>query len=450
MFLRSRIVAVDDKENHLTGLKIALNSLCMDCHAIKYEDETVAGWKPLPATRILFLDLNLRAGATFNTPNAANFATIADVLIKLIHPESGPYGLVLWAEQPLLDDLLVFLNERLTGAESRYLPVFAQALRKGDYINTGDGTVINAQRLKDDIVQAISINVQMKALFSWEADVIAAMDATLRSIVDLVPEDKRTSAAFSEELGKILFRISQAGGGINRAFENPRESVNSVLVPVLADRISQHDPDGESSASWKSALVEDKNKSAPEAVQAAVNTAIHISTAASSLSVPIRATDLGAVITSPFETDEKLLENFGITVAELRDVKFFGVTNDVEWSSCKLRLVQIGASCDHAQPKPGPLLYLLAIEWPFSVGVANASLRANKTTKVDYDYRTPVLLVGDQKKPGRISVFLNLSLSVPKTTAQQWNVAYRFRDELISNITQEYSRYIARPGLTNL
>lgn len=456
MFLTSRFIVVDDKKNHLTGIKDTLNTLRLDCHAKLYTDEEVGEWTKLPGARILFMDQNLTTGATFGSGNQVAYTAIADVIDKIICPDSGPYGIVLWAEKPELEELRKFLFERLTGESSKLLPVFMTELCKGDYIDTETGEVRDPAKLQSDLSERISSSPQMRALFSWESDVFAAVDAVLRSLVGLVPIESRASEAFSEELGKVMYRLSQAGAGTDRAMENPRESVNRVLVPILADRITEHDPEGVSGDAWREAIVElhggDRLVPVPE--QAAVNTAIHLSFARGENSAPIRPTDLGAVLAFPFaDVDEALAEHFGISKELIAADHFFGL-DLADWDRCKMKLIQIGAACDHAQPKPGSLLFLLGLEWQYQNVDGSKSdaarLYQKKSRKNDQEWRSPTLLVGQDRTPGKLSVFLNCTLSKPREATADWETTYRLRDELVSKLTQEYARHISRPGIVTL
>lgn len=455
MLLHSRFVVVDDKAHHLKGIKETLDTLRLDCHSKLYEDETVGDWEPLPGTRILFLDQNLVTGATFGTADdKVAFTAIQDVITKIICPDSGPYGLVLWAEEPNLAALKEHLFARFKGEEARFLPVFFTALQKGDYIDTNSGTVKDPAKLQADILGKMSESPQMKALLSWETDVAVAAGAVLRSIVNLVPLDKRSTDEFGNELGTVLYRLAQAGAGIERAGEDPREAINHVLVPILADRVTEHDPQGDAGASWKSSLVPHKDKFATVPVQAAINTAIHISRASSANSAPIQPTDLGAVIKFPFADEIKGLgELFELSVDKFCQDSVFGMQQE-DWKKCALRLVQIGASCDHAQPKDGPLLYLLALEWPFDNAdgsrANNARLHSKKSSKSALEWRTPAILVGDELKPGKLSVFLNCTFSAPRSHTVGWAPVYRLREELTSKLTQEFARHISRPGILTM
>ena len=257
-----------------------------------------------------------------------------------------------------------------------------------------------------------------------------------------------------------MYRLSQAGAGINRAEENPRESINRVLVPILADRITEHDPQGETAISWNESLVSPENVhgQVPVPVKASVNAAMHLSFARTQASVPITPKELGAVVELPEKTvDEFLQMYFGFDCSRFLE-EVFRVTED-EWKDCSPRLVQIGAACDAAQPKPGPLLYLFAVEWPFANedglkkkgGDPKKNLAADsKRSLKELEWQSPVLNIWDTPQGARISVFKNLSIGLRPDEAEKLKVVYRFREELISQLTQDYARYISRPGVGSL
>ena len=460
MLIHSRFVVVDDNPKHLSGIKNALDELRLDCHTKFYVEEEVTNWQPLPRTRILFLDMNLAGGDTIGSQSAATFAILADVIQKLICPRSGPYGIVLWAKDPQLEQLKEFLFDRFRDEERRLLPVFFAKLQKSDYINTITGEALPSSTLSNDILEKLSSNIQMKALFSWEADVSSAVDAVLRSMVDLVPLEQRATDEFGNALGEVLYRLSQAGAGIDRAQENPREAINRVLVPILADRIPEHDPQGDAEGSWKDAIVVPSggNNVIPVPVRVAVNTALHLSYARSQGSQAIRPTELGAVVKLPCEDSNAFLKaHFGFGVQTFLKEVF--ELSEEEWGLCTPRLVQIGAACDAAQPKPGPLLYLFAVEWPFfnSGGMKSGKKDPKRNLAIDssrkpkgLEWQSPALKFDDTRNGGGISVFKNLSICPRREKAQEWEVVYRFRDELVSQLTQEYARYISRPGIVSL
>ena len=122
--------------------------------------------------------------------------------------------------------------------------------------------------------------------------------------------------------------------------------------------------------------------------------------------------------------------------------------------SVAFRLVQIGATCDHAQPKNGSLIYLLGFEWRFKNHDGSkhspSKLYAKKQKKSGLEWRSPVLSLGEEREPGCLSVFLNCSYSIPREATKTWSPKMRLREDLISKLTQEFSRHISRPGIVTL
>ncbi|WP_424992249.1 hypothetical protein [Oceaniradius stylonematis] len=453
MFGPRRIVAIDDKVEHLEFLKGALHAAGADCHPVHYTDEHGVGDLTLTGVRVLFLDLHLVTGGGAATVQTTHFGVLAGLLDQCVNPSSGPYVIVLWTEYATqVEGFRAYLDGLDPGSLTyQKRPVAIYALNKSDFFNTTSGAPNTDADLTAAIRGKLAENPQMKALFEWETDVHAAIDATLRSIVELVPEDQRSSTDFGPALGQVLYRISEAGAGVGRATENPRESVNRVLVPVLADRISEHDPLGQATNNWQAALVTPSGIPTVEQ-QARVNDAIHVSCGSPPPSAPLRATDLGAVVEFPSDDPEALLpEWFGLEIDDLKRTKFLDLSDENDWNECSLCLVQVGAVCDHAQPNPGPLLYLLGVEWKITHPSAPKRLsHKRKPSKSGREWSSPIILVGEDRLPGRISVFLNCSISVTRASAEPWVVKYRFRDELISQLTHEYARYISRPGITSL
>lgn len=462
MLTLSRVTVVDDNELHLTGIVKSLNQLRIGCYALLYSDDDVHDWKKLPGTRILILDQHLSDGVAVVGSDEVRFSALADVILKLICPDSGPYGLILWAGDPALDALKTFLFERFTDSDSRYLPLFFSVLQKSDYIDVSDGRVLDSGKLENDIKDSIRANSKMQALVAWESDVSVAADAVLRSIVNLVASEKRNLESHEEDIGKVLYQLSQTGAGAGQACKSPREAINRVLVPILSDRILAHDPDAKDQVSWRDALVKPTERPTLTA-QASLNSAMHLSPARSlpDGTVSVRPTDLGSVVRFPHGKIEDALEGlFGINEKELRG-GLFRAKKD-EWTDCKIRLIQIGASCDQAQPKPGPLLYLLGIEWTFakadggfdddkpSMWLGDDSRFGRSRPSRASEWQSPVLEFPYATQPGKLSVYKNLSISAPRSTAGTWSSVYRLREDLIGELTQEYARYISRPGILSL
>lgn len=165
----------------------------------------------------------------------------------------------------------------------------------------------------------------------------------------------------------------------------------------------------------------------------------------------------GAVVRLPEDRlNDFLTAKFGLSEDEFRESLF--KVNVAEWTDCRPRLVQIGAACDAAQPKPGPLLFLFAFEWSFANadgkktkdGDPKGNLSADGRKRKDLEWLSPILQFDPALNPGYLSVFKNLALSVPRAEAAAWTSVYRLREELVSQLTQSYARHISRPGIVTL
>jgi hypothetical protein len=461
MFVRSRFVAIDDKQAHLQGIKSVFNDLMLDCHTLHYQDETVGDWPTMPGTRVIFMDQNLTAGANFNDGNASVFAAISDVLQRVVCPDSGPFALIMWAEQPTVGPLMDFLRERMTGENAHILPIFYAELKKGDYINTTNGDVINAAKLKADILDCLEQSPQMKALFMWEADVAKAADEVLRSVVDLVSSQHRGSDQFPAELGKVLFYLAQAGSGHRQEQNNPRGAINQLLAPVLSDRITSRRLVNGAPDYWRDALTQpNAGEAVPISTSGAMNSAIHLAVQGDHADPAIEATDLGAIVKFPWDgIADVLLQRFGLPNDIFQSQDFFGCSAE-ELINCQFYLVRIGAPCDSAQPKPGNIQFLLALAWPYTNddgGRGNGATFHKRKSICDKDHAwtSPTLLLPASGEPtvrrsGKVTVFLNCSISLSRAEALAWVATARFRENLITTLTQQYARHVSRPGVLSL
>lgn len=444
MLLPSRIVAIDDKEEHLVGIKKAFTDLGCDCRTILYNDETIGEEPPLVGLRILFLDLNLQAVSSTGSDDNSRFSTIANLLIQLVNPNLGPYGLILWADEPKIDELMAFLKVRLKGPEIRHLPVFATALTKGEFI-TSNGEVLNPEVIKEAILTAVAKSPQLNALFAWEADGVAAMDATLRSVIDLVSQESKSLDEYNLELGKILYQLAVAGSGKERAKSNPRESINQVLVPVLADRISKHDPEASSSKIWTDAIVAVDDK--PEdTLQTAINTALHVAAPVNSSDIIEKNSELGTAIVPKGDVEEAFMKIIGMKNKDAL-TNIVGITKREKQGQCRLSLIRIGALCDGAQTKDAMQTYILSVD---STIDGNFAYKQEKSGSGIDRWYSPRIQLPSNEGQSQIRAYLRYPINLPSSFLTDWEPVYRLRESLVVELTEKYARLVSRLGIVSV
>lgn len=447
MLPNSRFVLIDDKQTHLDVLKNAFHQLHTDCQAVIYDPHIGIGDRCFPGMRVLFIDLHLTSDGT-STDTKQHFGTILQILDQCTQPDTGPYVLVLWTshadEVGGLKDYIDAQKPKSFAPEKR--PVAITSLNKNEHFSTISKTpeIYDTEKFKAEVLAAIGDNPQIKSLLEWELDVQIAASATLASLVSLVPLDKRSDADFGPELGKILYQISRAGAGADRAMESPRESINQVLLPVLADRISKHDPEGDSSVDWTPALVKDNGKPTPE-LQAGINAALHLALPVEAAEIAKQNTELGTVIIPTQNAENVFVKLVGKTRSEILESEF-GMAKATHRELCRLCLVRIGAACDNAQPKPGNNTFLLCMDTEIQAG---GHFSPNKKVKDD-EWHSPLVTIPGQNAPGRLVVKLRYAVSLPEATVANWNARYRLRESLVNTLTQNYARFISRPGIIDV
>ena len=149
-----------------------------------------------------------------------------------------------------------------------------------------------------------------------------------------------------------------------------------------------------------------------------------------------------------FEIDEKTLNDLcGQTLAEMLQTEFLlQESSDDLRKEARIRLIEIGADCDHAQRKPRTIRLLLAAELPVEF---LSSKQQNNLRKLERHDALTVL--GPWKIDNRNCVLL---VSLRKfVTTQEWTcprgfkLLYRVRKPIADLLLYKYTTYSNRPGI---
>ena len=164
---------------------------------------------------------------------------------------------------------------------------------------------------------------------------------------------------------------------------------------------------------------------------------LHVAVPASETFQP---TDWGAVVEFPYELDDNTLQRlFGVTSDQLLRKEFKIEQKDRD--RCRPRLVRVGAACDHAQNRLGPLWYLFGLE-------IACDIKRNRPPASEWS--SPDLLLEPNAGPFFLAVNSRYSVSVPRAEAGKWRRAYRLREQLIMHLISHAGSYLTRPGIVQL
>lgn len=445
MFPPPRFVVVDDNPKHLKAILRAFQTLRAPCLGVVYDPEHELEKQSFEGVRVLFLDLHLTDLAA-TTDETRHFATIASILEKIISPSGGPFVLVVWTEhEDSIQNLVQYLNESLDSTKPYIHPLAITGLSKRQFISleTGKASEEQAKMLRGAVQGAVTNQPQLEALVSWEIDVHAATGATLSALMELVPNDQRDTSSYPSVLGEILGQLASGAVGQSHVEDNPRAAIVSAIAPILADRIVNRKRD-EYSEVWQNAVTLGGGAPLDSVRAGKVNRMLHVAVAGSET---IQPSDWGAVVEFPdvWWNKKELHRRFGVTMKQLLGDEF--KIGRAGRDRCRPRLVRIGAACDYAQNRPGPLPYLLGLEIDDDIerkpdDTGTVRLPASEWT-------SPSLLL-EADPPFVLAVNTRYLLSVTPDDAKDWQPVYRLREQLLMHLISHASSHQARPGIVEL
>ena len=448
MFAAPRFVVVDDKKEHLDAVLSAFQSLGSPCIGLHFDPAATLEKEHFRGVRCLFLDLHL-TGGQLGTDHKGDYARIQTILEDNISERGGPFLLVMWTAHPhLKDELIAYLEKNLDPARPHARPLVVVALAKERFIDGATGNVKNADELRTEVLKTVTTNQQLAALLGWEIDVLTAAAETLASLVGLIPTELRTSAQFSGALDTMLSRLARESVGRFNVDADHRAAISGALAPILVDRImNQHVPQATKDV-WKGAVTRHTDPQLEDASPAEagqINRMLHLALPAFE---SIRATDWGAVAVWPHEwTDEILTKLLGLSVKEMLGGQFLIEKKDRQ--RCTPRLVRIGAACDYAQNRPGPISYLFGVEIPEDAD-RKKDAKGQPIKLSEAIWSSPVFLTPDAASPVRLHVHARFAIATLPTSCAGWTTAYRLREQLLMNLIFHESSYGARPGIVQL
>jgi len=264
----------------------------------------------------------------------------------------------------------------------------------------------------------------------------------------LVPADNRTTPTFSSALDIILSRLARESVGRWHVDVNHRAAITNALAPILADRIINQNVSDETRELWKKAVTQHSSAQLAEASPSEagqINRMLHL---ALPRGETIKPTDWGAVVTWPFpRTDEELTNKLGLTIGQMLGGEF--LIEKTDRAKCALVLVRVGAVCDYAQNRTGPLTYLLGVEIPENA-TRKTDDEGNTLRLAEAIWRSPVFLTPITTEPSRLHVHIRFPITVLGSACTAWTARYRLREQLLMNLITSASTYLARPGIVQL
>ncbi len=341
-----------------------------------------------------------------------------------------------------------YLDTSIDPERPRARPLAVLNLAKEKFINVASGAITAAPELREAVERALNSNPQLAALIAWETDVLAAAGATLATLIALAPAAERTSTGYPGALDALLSRLAREAVGRAHVAADPRAAITSALAPILADRIVNQDVTPATADLWARAVTRhDDWKLGPASSTEAgrINRMLHVAVSGSET---IRVTDWGTVSDFPPElwTDDQLRRLFGVSIDQLMREEFKLHRNN--HARCRPRLVRVGAACDHAQSRRGPLPFLFGVEIP--VDVKRLPDSSGQVRLPAAEWRSPVMVINSTEPAFMLAVNCRFGFTRPADACRDWQPRYRLREQLLMHLISHANLYVSRPGIVQL
>lgn len=496
-----RVVVVDDRPDHLFAIANALAVSGIPCVWHLYDSATNALTPPPPKDgysdiRLIVSDLNIReiADAGREPKNLAGIL-LSDVLQPLLPRSPCPYGLVLWSSvQVKALEVAEFIGERICHPrvppeDRRSAPLSVGLMDKAKFVTAlpTSGAGVDMKTLLHEAAKSVAdvqaqimealADPQLRLACAWETRVSEAAASAVNSVFTAAENHSTLGKlAPSEGLREVLAKLAQEAAGKKDAKDNPGRALDDGLVDLLVDNLrSTDDADKYQIAINKS--IGELLSGAPVSLSAVarqqLNTDLHIE---SKVSPGLKRVARGVVLGAK---DEKIVAavlgykkasaviwpEFLIGVDEFRkaaeqaaadehrnakwlaDVHQRAVADKEEVEKhCRVRLLEIGADCDHAQRKPRTVRLLCALEVPERFSHFLFQPGSERDLKFDSLLRLGPWTLGEAEP------FI-LLVSVSRFyVLQDWQLSgglepmYRLRKPLVDVALHKYANYSARPG----
>jgi len=118
----------------------------------------------------------------------------------------------------------------------------------------------------------------------------------------------------------------------------------------------------------------------------------------------------------------------------------FCMSDKTERAVSKLCVLRVGASCDYAQNRRGPVPFMLGAIMP-----ATAQRRKENLPKAEI--LTPALMIDGFDFPVRIAFNAHLTVTMVPDEFNEWPPLCRLRESLLMQITSHGAHHSTRPAI---
>jgi len=462
-----RAIVIDDKPTHLFAIGAGLAGVGIPCMSYWYNRDTQS-LVPSPRerhkyVRLVFTDLNLAELGSNPEPQALA-AVVEMVLKQIIAEDGGPYVLVFWTEvtgkvprvRDLLYERLEDIPHPLSIVELKKAPFLPKKAVGGQDVEVALQKMFielahKLRELGKKVTELSELRDELNIVAEWESRATEAAAGAINEVVSHARRDASDKKHVGDTLKNLLAFIAKSAAGERAAAAEPARALDLGMGEILIDRFStsvderayrQLVADALGPILPTSQHFRDKHR-----VASALNTFFHVDVNVKG----VKSNERGVVIPIGKHLPRSKV---GLTHSELLKEEFLLPLNSTKQEDLKLYealltdarpvLVEVGADCDHAQPKPRSMRYLVGFEVPKQYIAFLVGGRSQRTRSPSLHCLGPWLIADEE-------IYLIVStrrfVAWQHSRAPAGKVQYRLRTSLVNKLLHDYSSWHSRPGV---
>ena len=448
----SRVVAIDDNEDHLKAITWGLSQAGLCPVPLRFDDGDLlpAPEAPITGMRIVFTDIHMAPG------NLANLKMHSGIIIQCLKKiaASGPYALIFWSMYPADVDQMRNLIEA-DGPGTGLVPPIAYGTIDKNMVLGADGSgKFDAEELRRLIAEQMANFPTLATAAQWEMRAAKAAAKTTDAVYSLTPTSVAEQRTTQWE--SLLAFLAAEAVGPAVAQRNVDVALDSALLPILEDQLSFV---GGTSATpipethpLRIAMSVAPRPQRPVGISVARLNASYLIDEAGADS-PKGEFERGMVIQLPgsFINSGQFMRLFGKERSDLVCAEFL-LKDKAKTASAEdigklaLHVVELGPECDHVQGKVSTHRYLLALLVPSAlIGLCKTkSGGLNNASVIDAG------LMAFKKAPEE-EFHLLISTRCYMTLAPGYALGglcrFRLRRLSIEEVVHHYTTHARRPGV---
>lgn len=428
----TRVIVVDDEERDALPIMKALAKKGIPCAYFHG-----ANIKELPeekdkftGIRLAILDMDLVPGVG---DKKSKISTLISCLERLLSPDNGPYIALIWTNNPGLKDLFeknIFSNTNLPN------PIDIIMLTKAECKNKGE---LDIGIIEEKIENTFRSFSPLKIIQAWEGKNFEAATEVTNILSSFITDEKdpdKLRDAWKVQILNLMFSLAKEAVGKNLDESTVLIGLYNSLNPLHADRMENYIGDLSDSLSLNAEEVLKNKDDCGIEQKSKINTMLHLAFKEDSEHCGGNIYEFKGKAPVWVPSRDALLMDLSKDNSEVNRKNIA--------QKCQNVVIEVSASCDHAQKNIRMLRFLAGLLVPRS--------EKSKIKEAEFIWDFGPVLVEKNKRQRPYFFYFSarhLVTCSPDKTSKMKPFA-RLRSQALISLQTWFARHASRPGLVLL